>query len=140
MQLHLGIYFGYPFGHYPTFYTLMSVGRKKSFQYVKIMLPLFRAVVGFCSTNRLFTKYFRRATYWTRPGHLINSKSKSKFLPQQWRIGRRLSPFPVALGHMSANAVKATAGGWSTGSSACLTFPLHSLMSSARREGSEYPF
>ena len=45
-----------PFGHYPTFYTLMSVGRKKSFQYVKIMLPLFRAVVKFCSTNRLFKR------------------------------------------------------------------------------------
>ena len=44
------------------------------------------------------------------------------------------------LGHTSANAVKATAGGWSTGSSTCSTFPLHSLMSSARREGSEYHF
>ena len=65
-------------------------------------------------------------------------KKTSKFLPRQWRIGRRLSPFLVALGHTSANAVKATAEGWSTGSSACLTFPLHSLMSSARREGSEY--
>ena len=31
-------------------------------------------------------------------------------------------------------------GGWSTGSFACLTFPLHSLMPSARREGSEYHF
>ena len=30
----------------------------------------------------------------------------------------------VALGHTSASAVKATAGGCSTGSSACLTFPL----------------
>ena len=46
----------------------------------------------------------------------------------------------VALGHTSANAVKATAGGWSTGSSMCLTFPLHSLMSSARREGSDNHF
>ena len=36
---------------------------------------------------------------------------KSKFLPRQWRIGRCLSPFPVALGHTSANAVKATGGG-----------------------------
>ena len=35
------------------FYTLMSVGRKKLL-YVKRMLPLFRAVVKFCSTNRLF--------------------------------------------------------------------------------------
>ena len=29
---------------------------EKSFQYVKIMLPLFRAVVKFCSTNRLLKK------------------------------------------------------------------------------------
>ena len=71
---------------------------------------------------------------------LRNQKSKPKFLPRQWRTGRRLSPFLVALGHTSANAVKAKAGGWSTGSSACLTFPLHSLMSSARREGSEHQF
>jgi len=36
----------------------MRVGRKKAFKYVKRMLPTFRAVVMFCSTNRLFT-YFR---------------------------------------------------------------------------------
>ena len=54
----------------------------------------------------------------------------------------RAAPISVsmALGHTSANAVKAKAGGWSTGSSANLTFPLHSHMSSARREGSEYHF
>ena len=46
----------------------------------------------------------------------------------------------IALGHASANAMKATAGGWSTGSSASLTFLLHSHMSSAIREGSEYHF
>ena len=46
----------------------------------------------------------------------------------------------IALGHTSANAVKATVGGWSTGSSASLTFPLHSQMSSTRQEGSEYHF
>ena len=28
---------------------------KKAFKYVKRMLPLFRAMVKFCSTNRLFT-------------------------------------------------------------------------------------
>ena len=35
---------------------------KNSFQYVKIMLPLFRAVVKFCSTNRLlnFISYFSK--------------------------------------------------------------------------------
>ena len=31
---------------------------EKSFQYVKIILPLFRAVVKFCSTNRLFMPFF----------------------------------------------------------------------------------
>ena len=58
----------------------------------------------------------------------------------QWRIGRRLFSVSIALGHASANAVKATARGWSTSSSAGLTFPLHSHMSSARREGIEYHF
>ena len=40
---------------YETFHTLTSVGRKQYFQYVKRMFPLFRAIVKFCSTNRLFT-------------------------------------------------------------------------------------
>ena len=66
---------------------------------------------------------------------------------------RRQSPFPrpvahraapifvsIVLGHASADAVRATAGGWSTGSYACLTSPLLSHLSSARREGSEYHF
>ena len=57
-------------------------------------------------------------------------------------MAHRAAPISVsiALGHASANAVRATAGGWSTGSSASLTFPLYSHMSSARREGSEYHF
>ena len=57
-------------------------------------------------------------------------------------MAHRAAPISVsiALGHASANAVKATAGGWSNGSSASLTFPLHSHMWSARREGSEYHF
>ena len=70
-----------------------------------------------------------------------------------FQVKKSQSPFPrpmahraapisvsIALGHASANAVKATTGGWSTGSSASLTFPLHSHMSSARREGSQYHF
>ena len=36
--------------------TLMSVARQKAFRYVKRMLPLFRAEVKFCSTNRLFVQ------------------------------------------------------------------------------------
>ena len=57
-------------------------------------------------------------------------------------MAHRAAPISVsiALGHASANAVKAIARGWSTGSSASLTFPLRSHMSSARREGSEYQF
>ena len=57
-------------------------------------------------------------------------------------MAHRAAPFSVyiALGHASAHAVKATAGDWSTGSSANLTFPLNSHISSAKQEGSEYPF
>ena len=72
--------------------------------------------------------------------YLLSQKSKSKFFPTP--IAHRVVPISVSigLGHASANAVKATAGGWSTGSSTSLTFPLHSHMLSARREGSEYHF
>ena len=38
----------------------------------------------------------------------------------------------MALGHTSVNVLKATVGGWFTGSSVCLTFPPHSLMSNTR--------
>ena len=57
-------------------------------------------------------------------------------------MAHRAAPITVAmgLGHVSANAVRATAGGWSTCSSACYTFPLHSYTSSAKREDSEYHF
>ena len=67
------------------------------------------------------------------------SKSQSPF-PRPF--AHRAAPISVstALGHASVNAVKATAGGWPTVSSASLTFPLHSHMSSARREGNEYHF
>ena len=66
-------------------------------------------------------------------------KSKSSFLRP---MADRAAPISVsiALGHASANAVKATARGWSTSSPASLTFSLHSHMSSTRREGSEYHF
>ena len=64
-------------------------------------------------------------------------KSQSPFLLPMMHRAASIS-VSMALGHASANAVKATAGGWSTGSSASLTFPLHSHISSARREGSEY--
>ena len=58
-------------------------------------------------------------------------KSKKTQSPFPRPMAHRAAPISVsiALGHTSANAVKATAGGWSTGSSASLTFPLHSHMS-----------
>ena len=70
----------------------------------------------------------------------IIQRKKSKSLPHP--MAHRAAPIsvPIALGHASANAVRATAGGWSTGSSACLTSPLLSHFSSARKEGSEYHF
>ena len=57
-------------------------------------------------------------------------------------MAHRAAPISVsiALSHASANVVKVTAGGWSAGSYASLTFPLHSHISSARRDGSEYHF
>ena len=60
--------------------------------------------------------------------------------PHQYRVAP--ISVSVALGHTAANALKATAGGggWSTVSSACVTFPLHSLISRVRREDSEYHF
>ena len=70
----------------------------------------------------------------------LSQSVKVKVLPAP--MAHSAAPISVSavLSHTSTNAVKATAGGWSTGSSACLTFQLHSLMSSARREDSEYHF
>jgi len=68
---------------------------------------------------------------------LCTSIKKVNVLPAP--MAHRAPPISVsvALGHASVNAVKATVGGWSTGSSACLISPLLSHLSSARREGSE---
>ena len=64
------------------------------------------------------------------------ASKKSKSFPAP--MAHRAAPISVsiAIGHASSNAVGATAGGggWSTGSSASLTFSLHSHMSSTRRE------
>ena len=68
-----GIYFGSPFGCYPTFHTLTCVGRKQYFQYVKRMFPLFRGKVKFCSVNRLFeynysySRLIYNCMMWTAP-------------------------------------------------------------------------
>ena len=71
--------------------------------------------------------------------HIQSSQSQSPF-PRP--MVHRAAPISVsiAIGHASASVMKAVEGGWSTCSSASLTFPQHSHMSSARREGSEYHF
>ena len=77
-------------------------------------------------------------TLLLHPGEWVK-KSQS---PPPHPMAHRAAPISVfiALGHASANVVKTKAGDWSTGSSVSLTVPLHSHMSSARREGSEYHF
>ena len=73
------------------------------------------------------------------PFYVPSKKGQSPF-PRP--MAHRAAPISVsiALGHVSVNAVKTSAGGWSTSSSASFTFQLHSHMSSTRREGSEYHF
>ena len=53
---------------------------------------------------------------------------RSNQSPFPYPMVHRAAPISVSIvqRHVSANAVKATARGWSTGSSASLTFPLHS--------------
>ena len=68
----------------------------------------------------------------------VCQKIQNPSFPHQWRLGRVLSPFQVALGHMTVNAVKATVESWSTGSFTRLTCPLHSHTLSVRRESSGY--
>ena len=121
----------------------------------KFRIELCRQVYRPCSRHTLqldltWSKVSGRRQNWQSDDCL--SFQRQRFL----RVGsvfKSQSPFPcpmanraapisvsMALGHASANAVKATAGGWSTASSASLTVPLHSHMSSARREGSECNF
>ena len=55
---------------------------EKSFQYVKRILPLFRAVVKFCSTNRLFALHFSiYFPFILVPLNLFPSLSTSHFFP-----------------------------------------------------------
>ena len=59
---------------------------------------------------------------------MSHGKEKVRVLPAP--MAHRVVPIsiPIAQGHASADAVKATAGGWSSGSSGCLPFPLSSHM------------
>ena len=94
-----------------------------------------------CLLLKLGAKVQSRGIEFTgRSAFGIKKSKKIKVLPPP--VAHRAAPISVsvALGHTYANAVKATAGCWSTGSFVCLTFPLHSLIPSARREGSEYHF
>ena len=90
-------------------------------------MPSVQHDVPFVILQTNVTKTSKGAVYCA----ILCSQSQSPF-PRP--MAHRAAPISVsiALGHASANAVKATAGGWSTGSSASLTFPLHSHMSSAR--------
>ena len=72
--------------------------------------------VGTCGVNLFVKGIFVTGSFHVKliaakPYASKSISQKLKFLPRQWRIGRCLSPFLVALGHTSANAVKATAGG-----------------------------
>ena len=72
--------------------------------------------------------------------HAVYGVDQVKVLSRaQWRMGhpylRFYSPWPRI-----CECSESYSGVWFTGSSASLTFPLHSHMSSARREGSEYHF
>ena len=82
----------------------------------------------------------KKKQFWLKLIRTVIRYFKSKQTAVQAKVNSK-SPFPrpmalrvapisvsIALGHVSANAVKATAGGWSTGSSASLTFPLHPFL------------
>ena len=110
----------------------------QSFEYVGKSVPLLKRHP--CEHSSSITSTYPFIPYSLASDALridLCQKNSNSF-PRQWRMGRRLSPFQVAIGHSSVNAVKATARGWSTGSSTCLTFSLHSHTSSTRREGSGY--
>ena len=58
---------------------------KKSFQYVKIMLPLFRAVVKFCSTNRLLTSFSIIIINWG-PNNAQGVGKNEKLTSGEWDV------------------------------------------------------
>ena len=68
---------------------------------------------------------------------VISKKSQSLF-PHP--MANRAAHISVSIALGVCECSESYSGGWSTGSSASLTFPLHSHISSARREGSEYHF
>ena len=90
MHPHLAIYFGSPFGRYPTFHTLTSAGRKKNCQYAKRMFPLSRAIVktdsyadaieppdAFCKPQQEIADEKRLVGKWTKPSKKTSSRNFS---------------------------------------------------------------
>ena len=102
----------------------------------RLVAPMMIKIFSLWSETSWWKVVSQRADLQLLAIHLV--KSKVKVLPAPMAHREVPISVSVALCHASANAVKATAVGWSTGSSACITFPLHSFTSSARREGSEY--
>ena len=94
------------------------------------------SMVDFCKKSTMLLKWQHVLPI---KGSVFKVGSSKSFL-HQWYIAWRLSPFQVALGNTSANAVKVTVEDWPTCSSTCLTFPLHSHISSAKQEDSGYHF
>ena len=92
------------------------------------------SMVGFCKKSTTLLKWQHVLPI---KGSVFKVDSSQSFL-HQWHIAWHLSPFQVALGNTSANAVKVTVEGWPTCSSTCLTFPLHSHISNAKQEDSGY--
>ena len=61
---------------------------RECFQYVKRMFPLFRAIVKFCSTNRLYTSI----SYSSKDIDKLNETLKRNLgTLKQWREGNKLS-------------------------------------------------
>ena len=78
-------------------------------------------------THMVSSEQWRTTTYYSLWLWQIIKSSQSPF-PHPMTHRAAPTSVSLALGHASANAVKATAGGWSTGSSTSLNFPLHSHM------------
>ena len=122
---------------------------KKKFLLITYLLKKKSGIPLYCNSQHFATVCIFQIRIWkvqtiqmmtTWLCHLPLDSSQSSQSPFLHPVAHWAAPnsVSIALGHASANAVKATAGGWPTGSSASLTFPLHSHMSSARQEGSEY--
>ena len=73
----------------PTFSYSDECRTKKAFKYFKMMLPLFRAVVKFCSTNSLFTQYLLKSLSIAldRISTFIFYITSETSVPNIWELG-----------------------------------------------------